>query len=163
MTGSGRDSLLEIGLSRQWDPTTGYYAVIRAPRGSLQPESLRVDADQRLLDGTGAAIIDYPYLVFSIQARRDRPNWFEIGELRKAYDALNTEVQRGRFDDVTEAFAVFRRTALTSPDLLFDDAKAIADKVNAQVKEAMSAMQTASQLPGPLPELRTFTPFAGQQ
>jgi hypothetical protein len=160
LTGTARDALLEIGLAKQWEPTTGYYVIIRAPRGELQPQELRVAADQRLVDARGEAIQQYPYAIFSIDATADRPNWFEIPELKKAFDELNAEVQRGRIEEARQSFAVFRRSALTSPDLLFDDAKVIADKVDARVKETLAGIQTAGHEPTPLPELVQFSPFA---
>jgi hypothetical protein len=160
LTGTSRDSILEIGLAKDWAPTTGYYAIVRAPRGALQTKDLRVAADQRLVDSSGNAIQQYPYLVFSVDARPDRPNWFEIPDLKKAYDELTAEVQRGRIEEAKQAFGVFRRTALNSPDLLFDDAKVIAEKVDARVKETLAGFQTAGHEPAPLPALRHFSPYA---
>jgi hypothetical protein len=159
LTGTARDSLLEIGLAKRWEPTTGYYGIVRAPRGSIRLEDLHVAADQRLVDSAGSAIRNYPYVVFSIEAKRDRPNWFEIADLKKAYDELSAEVQRGRVPETEEAFAVFRRMALLSPDLLFDDARVIADKVNAHIKEVMTGTQTAGGIRDPLPDLQSFSPF----
>lgn len=144
LTGTSRDSLLEIGLAKQWEPTTGYYAIVRAPRGRIRTEDVSVAADQRLVDARGDAIQDYPYVVFSIEASRERPNWFEIPELKSAYDDLNREVQRGKVRDAEEAFAVFRRAALTSPDLLIDDARKMTDKVNSHIKEVLNGIQTAA-------------------
>lgn len=160
LTGTSRDSLLEIGLAKQWEPTTGYYAIVRAPRGRIRTEDVSVAADQRLVDARGDAIQDYPYVVFSIEASRERPNWFEIPELKSAYDDLNREVRRAKVRDAEEAFAVFRRAALTSPDLLIDDARKMTDKVNSHIKEVLNGIQTAAIKPGPLPDLSEFTPFA---
>ena len=88
-----------------------------------------------------------------------RPNWFEIPELKKTYDELNAEVQRGRVNEADEAFQVFRRAALTSADLLFADARSITEKVDRHVKEVLTGQQTAATRPAPLPELATFSPF----
>jgi hypothetical protein len=160
LTGTTGDSLLEVGLSKAWEPTTGYYAILRAPRGRIRQEDVRVASDQRLVDANGNAIQDYPYIVFSVETRRDRPNWFEIPELKTAYDELEAEARRGRVDDVEQAFAVFRRAALLSPDLLFDDAKLIVNKVDARLKEVLGSAQTAGRPPAPLPELKEFSPFS---
>jgi hypothetical protein len=159
LTGTSRDTLLEIGLAKSWEPTTGYYAIIRAPRGSLRLEDVRVAPDQRLTDSQGFAIRQYAYVVYSIDASRSRPNWFEIPELKKAYDDLNVEIRRGRVPDAEQAFEAFRRQALTSPDLLFEDAKLISQRVDAQVKEILGSKQTGGGAGGELPELRRFSPF----
>ena len=70
LIGSSGESILEIGIAKQWEPTTGYYAIIRVPRGTLQESAVRVGDDQRLVNEHGDAIADYPYVVFSIEATR---------------------------------------------------------------------------------------------
>jgi hypothetical protein len=160
LTGSTRNTTLEIGIAKNWEPTTGYYAIIRAPRGLIPPQDVRVADDQHLVDSGGNVLGTYPYVVFSIDASRDRPNWFEIPELKDAYAELNAEVSRGKVQDAEQAFAVFRRKTLTSPDLLFADARVITDKVDAQVKEVLRATQTAGREGRPLPPLAELSPFS---
>jgi hypothetical protein len=159
LTGTSGDSLLEIGLSKYWEPTTGYYGILRAPRGQIHAEDITVASDQRLVYSDGSEIQNYPYIVFSVEATRSRPNWFEIPELKKAFDELNNEVKRGRIQDAEQAFSVFRAAALTSPDLLFEDAKRVSENVNTRVKEVLHGIQTASSEPESLPALAEFSPF----
>ena len=159
LTGSAAGAMLEIGLAKAWEPTTGYYVIMRAPRGRFQAQDVRFAQDQRLVDASGNAIRDYPYVVFSIEAARERPNFFEIPDLKLAFDALNNEVRAGKLSAAEDAFAVFRRTALTSADLLFDDAQAIVRRADAQVKEVLAGIQTATHAPLSLPELRDLSPF----
>jgi hypothetical protein len=159
LTGSSGHSILEIGIAKEWQPTTGYYAIVRAARGDINLSAVRVAADQRLVDSDGNAIANYPYLVFSVEATRDRPNWFEIPELKQAHDELNAEVRRGRQTDAEEAFAAFRRAALTSPDLLLEDARTICAQVKAQLAEVLPAIQTGHAAQRSLPELKTLAPF----
>src|ERR1022692_2238455 len=39
LTGESGALQLEIGLSKQWEPSTGYYAIVRAPRDQIRKEN----------------------------------------------------------------------------------------------------------------------------
>lgn len=121
---------LEIGLTTTMPvPKLGYCVVIRAPKGSLTVDKLRVDpSDFRLLDETGA-VNRYPYLVLEVQADTQRADWFKIPELASAYKEVQEEYRRGRQQAVEEALAAFRRVALTCNDLQEADARQLVDKV----------------------------------
>lgn len=159
LMGASGESTLEIGIARDWEPTTGYYAIVRAPRGQIAPADIRVGGDLHLVDAMGNVLRDYPYVVFSIDAARERPNWFEVPELKAAYADLNDQVRRGRRTEAKQALAVFRRTTLTSPDLLFDDAQVIVDKVEREAGTVLGATLTTRGLQAELPPLGTFSPY----
>jgi hypothetical protein len=160
LTGTSKDTALEVGLAKQWAPTTGHYVVMRAPKGSVGLGDVQMSQDQKLAYRDGRPVEDFPYVVFSISAARERPNWIEIPELKKSYDDLNAEIRKGKMQDATEAFTAFRRAALTSPDLLLPDAQAISEKVDAYVKQVLEAGQTSGGgKPKELPGLETFSPF----
>jgi hypothetical protein len=143
LAGADKDSILEVGHSRaSLPPRTGYFAVIRAPRGSIDTSQLRL-ADDRRLEIAGTAIRNYPYIVWSLELTPHRSDWFLIPELQKAYADLRVAVQTGRSEVVDDSFAAFRRLALTSPDLLFEDAGVVAKKVEQQVKDIVTPTQTA--------------------
>lgn len=162
LAGAEKDSILEVGYSRDaWAPETGFAAVIRVPRGTIDTKSLRIGTDGRLEDKTGVAVRDFPYMVWSVDVKDKRPDWFQIPELKAAYDALNADVKRGELDAVNTAFAVLRRSVLTSPDLLFKDAELIVKVVDQQVRQTMQPIQTGYQS-GPtkgLKALEDLTPF----
>jgi hypothetical protein len=163
LAGADKDSILEIGISRAvMVPQTGYSAVIRAPRGTIDGASLRVAQDRRLQDQQGAAIRNYPYIVWSVEITTHRPDWFLIPELKKAYEKLNECVRNGQEQAVNDASAAFRSTTLTCSDLLFNDAQTIVDGVQQEVQVTMKRVETAgpsdpAQNLRPLQELAVFS------
>lgn len=139
------DLNLEVGLSKLFSrPETGYFFVIRAESGRVEVSKLRVrDNDGRLVDDTGRVLADYPYLVFSIEASEQRDDWFLIPDVAKAYKELQQAVRSGRRNDAEWALTVFKRTVLTSPDLLTRDASRLAKEVEGEVALAMPASMTS--------------------
>jgi len=138
LIGGADSTILEVGLSTTFEEVrTGTYCVIRAPKGSIDPTGLRLDTDQRLVDSSGTPITDHPYLVFSIEASDRRDDWFLVPELAKAYQDLKEVAEKGQTSEATDAFAVFRRISLTSPELLRADAKRLVDNVGNQIEEVL--------------------------
>jgi flagellar biosynthesis/type III secretory pathway protein FliH len=137
-------------------PKLGYCVAIRAPKGSVRVDKLRVDpADFRLLDETGN-VNRYPYLVVEVQADTRRADWFKIPELASAYKEIQEEYRRGRQQAVEEALATFRRVALTCNDLQEADARQLADKVLATYASSgppAPAVRGSSKRQADLPEL----------
>jgi hypothetical protein len=151
LTGSN-DIDLEIGLCTVFSkPETGYFFVMRAERGSVNPADLKVAEDFRLVDRAGQAISDYPYLVFSIETSDRRDEWFLIPEIASLHEELSTAIRKGKENDVQEIFSLFRRTVLTSPDLLAKDAqrlvKEVEEEITAQLPAAMTSVATRSLRP----------------
>jgi hypothetical protein len=130
LTGDDRNAVLEIGLSiTEPKPRQGYCVVMRAPKGVVDLSRLKLDpADFRLLDANGQAVADYPYMVLEVRAEPQRPDWFKIPDLTKAYSRIQ-ELYRDGSDDTNAAVQIFRRVALTCNDLTMQDATNLADKV----------------------------------
>jgi hypothetical protein len=135
LAGADKDSILEIGLSKTYfELKTGYFAVTRAKKGTVDPSRLRVDNDQKLVeDQTGRPFSEYPYVVFSIESSRERENWFEIPEIATAHNQLREVARSGNADRVKESFTLFRLTTLSSPDLLLADARSLVQKVQDEI------------------------------
>ena len=146
LAGANGDSVLEIGLSRQYNPVkTGYFVVMRAEQGEVDPNKFRIDQTHQLVDdATGANIKDFPYLVFRIDASSQRDDWHQVPELKTTYASLQEVIRKGQNTQVDDAFAIFRRTALTCADLLFSDAKRLVAKVEADVAAIIGPTRTAS-------------------
>lgn len=125
-------------------PETGYFFVMRAETGSVDASKLRVrESDSRLVDDAGRPVADYPYLVFSIEASEQRDDWFLIPDVLKAHKALQQAVRSGKRKDAESALTVFKRAALTSPDLLIRDAKRLVEMIESEVIAAMPASMTS--------------------
>jgi hypothetical protein len=147
LTGGADDAILEIGLARTFNrPSTGYFFIMRAQRGALDPKDLKVDDDFHLVDKAGKSIGDYPYLVLAIEASKQRDDWFRIPDLAASYATIQSEVHKGNLIGVQEAFATFRRKAMTSADLLADDAVRLVEKVEKSLEQVMQASLTSKRI-----------------
>ncbi|MCX6238202.1 MAG: hypothetical protein NTY07_11715 [Bacteroidia bacterium] len=146
LTGSGDDTILEIGINQELDKVkTGYFVVMRADKNEIDATNLVIDKeDFRLVDKDGNAIQDYPYMVFEISSLKNRDDWFNIPDVSATYNRLQEEVQKGNYNDASEALKVFKRIVYTSPDLLLKDGKAIYEKVDTEIKDILQAMQTST-------------------
>jgi hypothetical protein len=145
LSGASADSILEIGLSTAYSPAErGWFAVMRATQNHVPSNQFRIDNDRRLVDDKSRQIIsDYPYLVFRVELSKQRDDFFLIPDVSMAYKKLRNEIKSGDLNRVNDAFAVFRRTALSSPDLLLSDAQRLVAKVDADVKLAVGPKTTS--------------------
>jgi len=159
LSGASSDSILEIGLSTVYSPCeTGYFAVMRAQQNQVDTSKFRIDNDHRLVDDNdGQPVKDYPYLVFRVEASKLRDDWFLIPDVAKAYKVLREEVRRGVLSKINDAFAAFRRTALSSPDLLLADAQRLVAKVDGEVKAVVGPTPTASLTSASIRELKDIS------
>lgn len=158
--GMSDGSILQIGVSTNLDPLkTGWYIVMRAPRGSIDVSKLRVTpVDFRLVDAdTNAQIKDFPYMIFTVAKDEKRPDFYALPELSKHYKGLKEAVRNGDYTTAADLIITFKRSALTSDDLIPTDAKRIADLVEQEVKRVMSATVVA-RLPehAELPSLESY-------
>lgn len=137
---------LEIGLYKGFimpdqPPQTGYYAIIRAPRGTLDVSTLRVDNEQRLVDDkSGVEIGNYPYLVFSIEKSSNRSDWREVPAVQTSYKELLKQEATGDASKISDALAAFKVSVLASPDLLPSDKGVVIDKVSKLVASVLTAL-----------------------
>ena len=145
LTGAGGSSILEIGLAKLLTTIeTGTMIMIRAPKGSINIADYKLDKDYKLIGKNGQSLKDYPYIVVAIEAHPDRSDWFNIPELAAAYNELMDEVRMGKYEPTMEALAVFKRVAITCPDLLPKHAMKVAQDVDGQVNSALSYVPTAA-------------------
>ena len=138
-------SSLEIGLSTVYsNPHTGYFFVIRVPRGEISMESLKLDNNFRLTGKTteGDSIDDFPYMVFSIESSKARKTWFEIPDIAASYKTLTKVIKNSNTRGAKEAFTTFREIVLASPDLLDRDSKELVDWVYQIMKQTLQPIQT---------------------
>jgi hypothetical protein len=102
---------------------------------------------------------DYPYMVFSVTQTKERPDWFKLPDLTRPYQELQAAVRRGDYTSAKDLIVTFRRTALTSDDLLLKDA----ERIGQLVKDKAEAVMTATKVSRPgdlsqreLPALESF-------
>lgn len=159
--GTDSDTILEIGVSTNFDPPkTGWFVVMRAPKESNIVPSLSVTPhDFRLVVKTdGQPLKDYPYMVFTISHSRQRNDWFKLPYLKETYQKIREALREGKYTDAEDQIVIFRRAALTSGDLLSEDANRIVGLVEEEVRKVMgktttSAIKESAIL---LPELESF-------
>lgn len=149
------DAELEIGLSMQTStPQTGYYAVIRAPLGSIDVRQLTVaPTNFSLLDARGSPLQD-PYMVLEVSVSDTRDDWFMIPEIQKPYAELREAVRGGNFEEVKKALVAFERAAWTSDDLLIKDAKTLSANVRKETTDLFPDTTTSGEKKQELKELR---------
>ena len=156
LTGGSDDSILEIGIAKNFQPVkTGYFCVMRAPKAHTNATGWKVDAhDFRLIDENGSPIGEYPYMVWQIDASPKREDWFLIPELAEPYKVLQEDVKKGKIDLVKESLIVFKRAVLTCNDLVTADATKLAAKIETETQDILQATRTATSKQKMLPELQ---------
>jgi hypothetical protein len=146
--GNTNSSILEVGVATTMDkPSTGYFVIMRAPKGEVDLSEYELDQAYRLVDKQGKTIEKYPYMVFSVEAGPDREKWFEIPDIAKAYKTLRQISREGNIDKAQEAFVAFKRIVLTSPDLLDQDADNLVQKAQEKLNRIFSTQEGRRRTP----------------
>jgi hypothetical protein len=135
--GNNNQSQLEIGLDQSWTALrTGYWLLMRAPKGTVNVSQLRVDpTDFRLIDAKGASFKQYPYLIFEIARSQRRDDWMMIPELKQAWDAIGAAAKSGQLDNAEQLLRQFSLVAGWSPDLVPKDAQRLADLARSKLPD----------------------------
>jgi len=138
--------VLEIGVATDLNPPkTGWWIVMRAPKDQVDIASLKVTSfDYRLVDKAGQLIKDYPYMVYTVSQSKQRADWFKLPDLLKPYQKLQEAVRDKDFNAAKELISTFKRLAITSDDLLLDDAKRIAQLVKEKAEAALGGTLTSA-------------------
>lgn len=133
IAGQTADTKLVVGVDISMQPQeTVTCAVIARKKEEIDTSALAIDpADGKLL--LGGAPLDAAYCVFSLRATERKSDWGEIPELKESYAALRKVLNGGKADEAEEAFLVFKRKLLTSPDLIGKDADQLVAKARALV------------------------------
>lgn len=144
VAGQAEDTKTEIAIDTDIALThSGYYAVIATPKNSLDVSKLSCDSTdgKLLLDGVP---LDLGYCVFSIRTTKQKVDFGEIPELKEAFGAIRQAIHKDKRTDADEALAAFRRAAVTSPDLIQQDATRLIALASDMVKSAFGATGIAS-------------------
>lgn len=155
IAGQTMDTRLVVGVAASMQlrkPVT--CAIIAAKRNSIDISKLSLDPVDRklLLDGDP---LQAAYCVFSIRATDRKPEFGEIPELKAAFAALRAQIIAGDRDRALEALAVFRRTAIVSPDLIPHDAQRLIMLAQKQVADGFAVRTLQFGGAGPDRERRT--------
>ncbi|WP_044218656.1 hypothetical protein [Chitinophaga pinensis] len=150
--GTDADSALEIGIATTFNPPkTGWFVVMRTPKQSNIIPTLEVTpSDYVLVDkNSKEPLKDYPYVIYSIAYSRERNDWFKLPYLMDSYQAIQKAIQDGKDTDAEDSLKVFKRYAITSPDILREDAIRICKLVEEELKSVLSfTLETKSIAPG---------------
>jgi hypothetical protein len=157
LTNSKGDSGLEIGLSlTESEPRQGYCVAMRAPKDEVKLWDLKLDtSDFRLLNSIGRPFKDYPYMVLQIVADDQRADWNKIPEIRQSFAHIQELYRNGEEKETQAALKMFRRIALTCNDLIMEDARNLANRVEAlyqivaQPEPSRGAVLTAEESSAP--------------
>jgi hypothetical protein len=112
-------------------------AIIAAKFGSIDLAKLSIDpSDRKLL--VGGVPLAAAYCVFSVRAVTQKADFGEIPELKAAFATLRSDITNGSPERAKESLASFRRTALSSPDLIPADAKRLVGLSEKLVADALA-------------------------
>ena len=150
--GTAGASQIEIGFDRDFTALqTGYYLAMRAPKGSVKLDDLRLDPnDYRLLDPRGQPFGTYPYFVVAIETAAQRPDWMLIPDLKETWDAIKTAFVAGQFKDAGNLLLQFERQCRVSADLIPADAGRLTNKARGTFvqQEPQTAARSFGMRPG---------------
>lgn len=123
------DSTLEVGIENGMAAAeTGTWLLMRAP-ATVSLAGLKLDPnDNRLKNAAGEPFLEYPYLVFAVEASTERANWMEIPDLKEAWEAIGTAAKAGQVNDAEKLLKAFEIACLWSPDLIRTDADRLVEK-----------------------------------
>jgi hypothetical protein len=139
LAGQTDDTTIEVAIDTDITLTTsGVYALIAAPKGSVDLSKVLLDsADHKLLlDGNP---LNHGYCVFSIRRALQKADYGEIPELKEKYGAIQTAIKANKIRDAQDALTAFRLATIASPDLISSDARKLVEKAEEKVKEAFMA------------------------
>jgi len=168
LAGAPDAAQLEIGVSNTMpagDLRAGTFVVMRAPVGTVNVSTLRLDPTNRVVGADGKQIQNFPYFVYQISATTQRADFFRIPELARTHEGIQTAIRQNRDKEARELLPVFKRFAMTSSDLLLADgarlAKLVEDEVNAIVGAPASIRTPKTRAPkkARAPKARGITPL----
>lgn len=133
------DNILEIGLARTFNPLeTGFHLVMRVPQDEIDPSTFRLETENwRVLGPDGKLVKDFPYMVFEVSATREKFDWPKIPELKRQYELIQDSLRRGDAKEAAAGGVLFRRIALTSPDLIREDAERLSKLVKEEIDRVL--------------------------
>lgn len=160
LLGASHDPQLQIGVATTFAaPRTGYFCAIKASREDPSLHGLAVASDHRLVRHDGKEV-EHPYLLFTLTASEQRDDWSQIPELRSAYAGICDAARAGDLAQAQHALAMFRRTAVLSPDLLAKDGQRLARLVADEVSRAFPDVPTAREGVREMPDLSSLSLYA---
>ena len=136
---SARIEIGEYSTLDRVDPA-GTYALVR-DQSNLSGNDVAWDGAHLLVRGRPAT---QSHLVFTVHGTEKRADWASIPELKERWEDCRQAIIEGRHSRVDDALAVFRRTAVTSPDLLSQHGAKLGDWAKRQAVQALGAAQTSS-------------------
>jgi hypothetical protein len=151
---------LEIGTSRALDPPQpGRYLLIRATREELDLPTIRFNADEnRLVDGSGATVDRYPYMIVSVEAFMEKDDFYSLPEINTIYNDLFRAAQDGDDRKVSELVRAFTRAARYSLDLLPKDGERLAGLIGERFEHnGRGGPLESIQQPPPLKDIGLYT------
>jgi len=129
--------------------------LMRARKEDVELSDLLVTpTDYRLVSATTREPLrDYPYMIFTITKTKERSDWFKLPDLTRPYQELQAAVRKPDYNASKELIISFKRAALTSDDLLTEDAKRIVKLVKDKAEAVMEGTLTARDEESPSREL----------
>jgi hypothetical protein len=167
LAGQTKDVALEVGIDTALAlDRPGTHAIIAVPKaGRIEASKLSLDKNDRklLLDGQP---LKEAYCVFSLKRSATKADYGEIPELKAKFAGLREAIRSGVMERADEALKAFRLEAVSSPDLIRDDALELVKLAEQMVKDAFGGGPVSRNLessPGKPVELADMPLYAGRE
>jgi hypothetical protein len=135
IAGQKDDTAMEVAIDTDLSlATTGAYALIAAPKGSVSAPVSLDKHDHKLL--AGGEPLEAAYCVFSIRSTKQKPDYGEIPELKEKYAAVQAAIKSNKMQEAKDALTAFRLATIASSDLISSDARRLVQKVEQKVADA---------------------------
>lgn len=135
IAGAGQDTVLEVGLDKDFKLEKGCVSAIIACESSF------IDKNKLTLNPDGNLLYDekplkYGYACFSLRVVQQKADFGEIPELKERYAAITSAIRSNNLKGARDALTAFRLCTIASPDLISDDARRLVSKAQEKVREA---------------------------
>ncbi|HEX8126431.1 MAG TPA: hypothetical protein VF548_12695 [Allosphingosinicella sp.] len=136
IAGQKDETNLEVGLDTDLGLTkTGTYAVIDAPKNSIDVAKLSLDPrDGKLL--LAGQPLQKAYCVFSIRRQDQKVDYGQIPVLKEKTEALFAAIRKGVKKDAEDALTALKLEVIVSQDLITRDGNLLIQKAKDRVKAA---------------------------
>lgn len=148
LTGSNNEQMLEIGIQANLKaPRTGWLLVMRADADEFPAdrlEKLSVKGDKpKLMEGR-ARLKDYPYMLLCLGRSPERPDWYDIPELKAQHGLYNEALRSNDREKAEAALRAFELAVFTCPDLLTADATRVGQEAKADLDRLYPPARTTA-------------------
>jgi len=152
LIGASDKITLEIGFTRDFNrPKNGTYGIIKKKRAQIKDGKYFLGADNRILYNDNP--LSESYFVIEVFSSNHNYEYKQNKELEENFDAIMKAINEDKKDDeVLEYFTVFKKSVITSSDLIETDQDRIIHEVKKILERTLGAVQQGQGMKQTLPK-----------